>query len=289
MEKIRPERRSTLAQDPVEAPSIDEVLSEPENGALETASSAGASGLASVGEEPLGVQDPSLSPCDVVGFSSVVSARPNPKPQARLVALDAQDPAGAEFAVLAARLNRLKSQGPLKRVLVAACKGGGGGSLVCANLALTLAQNPTHKVLLLDGDLEQPCLTERFGLPATEGFAEYLQGTEPLEALVRYLSPGGIWFLPAGKPPHDPENRLRLLRSRRLPNLLGRELDWFDWVIVDSPPLETRVTAGAFMQFCEGLLIVIRKGHTTKKLLRRTLDMLDGAPVLGYALNEMEP
>jgi Mrp family chromosome partitioning ATPase len=231
----------------------------------------------------------SLRAGGVAGLERVVNSRLVPKPEARLISLDFKHTAAAEFRVLAARLSKLKTQHQVRRVLVAGCNTGSGGSLVSANLALALAQNPANKVLLIEGNLEHPSMDARFGIQAREGLSEYLQGSYPIENVVHYLTPGGIWFLSAGTPPRTQEQRIQILRSPKLPFLFRQEANWFDWIIVDSPPLEAWGTAGALAQLCDGLLVVVRQGHTRKSVLRRALDTLDRVPVLGYAFNELEP
>ncbi len=289
MEKINQESRSALAGNSVDVPSVDDLLPEDEKESYETSASPRLSKLVATRGASIEIEEPSLPGVQGASFRSSVNSRLIVKPESRLVIMNPKDPAGTEFALLAARLSKLKTQNHLKRVLVAGCEAGGGGSLVCANLALALAQNPTHKVLLIEGNLDHPSLATRFGLEAPKGLAEYLMGNEPLERTVRYLSPGGIWFISAGTPPRDKEERFQILRSPRLPILFRRDLEWFDWVIVDSPPLESRLTAGAFTRVCDGLVVVVRKGYTTRKTLKQDLDMLEGAPILGYALNEWVP
>ncbi len=289
MEKLNPETRSASVRKSVDAPSVDDLFLEDEKEAPETSSNPRLPRLVPVREDSSEGEEPSLPASDGVSFRGAIKTRPILKPESRLVVLDPKDPAGADFALLAARLNKFKTEKHLKRVLVAACEASSGGSLICANLALALAQNPAHKVLLLEGDLERPSLAARFGFQAPKGLVEYLTGTELLQHVVRYLSPGGIWFISAGSPPRNPEERLQVLRSPGLPILLRQEAEWFDWVIVDSPPLETRLATGAFTPVCDGVVVVVRKGYTTRKLLKRNLAILEGAPVLGFALNELAP
>ena len=220
-------------------------------------------------------------------FEHAANSRLVMKPGARLVAMDGKSEAAAEFRLLAARLNKLKSQNKVKRILVAGCIAESGSSLVCANLALTLAQNPAQRVMLIEANLEHTGMDARFGMEAPLGLSEYLQDGHALESVVHRLAPSGIWFLSAGTAPRSPEDRVQVLSSSKLLGLFRQESDWFDWVLVDSPPLENWGTAAALTHLCDGLILVIRKGHTSKKVLKRTLNMLDRIPVLGYAINEV--
>jgi Mrp family chromosome partitioning ATPase len=222
----------------------------------------------------------------LVSFERSPILRPTPKPQSRLVGLNVQDPVTAEFGLLASRLNKFKAQNRIKRVLVAGCDVGSGCSLIAANLAMVLAQNPAHRVLLVEANLQRPGLCDRFGLQTHKGLSEYLQAGEQVENLVRHLDPGRVWFLPAGTPPRTEELRGQLLQSPRLTSLLHEEVDWFDWVVVDAPSLRTWFAARAVAQLCDGIMVVVRRGHTEKKLLRRALDLLEGLPLLGFAWND---
>jgi Mrp family chromosome partitioning ATPase len=230
--------------------------------------------------------DASPASADVVSFEHAPILRPTPKPPSRLVCFDVQNPATVEFGLLAARLNKFKTQNRMKRVLVAGCGFGSGGSLISANLAIVLAQNPAHRVLLVDANLERPSLSELFGLQADKGLSEYLQAGEPAENLICQLEPGAIWFLPAGSPPRSEDRQGQIYHSQRLASLLHLETDWFDWVVVDPPSLETWLAARAVAQLCDGIMIVVRRGHTKRKFLRRALDLMEGLPLLGFAWNE---
>src|SRR4029077_18918107 len=102
------------------------------------------------------------------------------------------------------------------------------------NLAISLAQRRPQKVLLLEGDLRRPALSTRFGLPRVPGLTEWLQGSEGPATSIYHLESAGLYFLPAGSPPANP---LELMQSERLTELMEQLTDWFDWVLIDSPPV----------------------------------------------------
>jgi len=222
----------------------------------------------------------------VLSFENAPIKRTAPVTPSRLVCLNVQAPAAAEFGLLAARLNRFKVQNRMRRVLVAGCGIGTGASVISANLALVLAQNPAHRVLLVDANLERPSLSGLFGLPPESGLSDHLKSGKPVEDLVCRLEPGGIWFLPAGPPLRKTADSGQIYYSQRLACLLRMETDWFDWVVVDPPSLETWLASRAVAQLCDGIILVVRKGHTERKAFQRALDLLDGLPILGIAWNE---
>jgi len=215
----------------------------------------------------------------------VPTLQPVSKPESRIVCFEVQNPATVEFGLLAARLQTLKAQNRMKRILVAGCGFGSGSSLISANLAIVLAQDPSHRVLLVDANLERPSLSNMFGIKTEKGLSDHLQTGEPFENLVCQLSPGRIWFLPAGPRPRSGDEQGQIYHSQRLADLVQLETDWFDWVVVDPPALETWLAVRAVAQLCDGIIIVVRNGHTQKKVLRRALDLLEGLPVVGFVWN----
>ncbi len=87
-----------------------------------------------------------------------VAVPPNP----RLVAMMEKEGVGAEkFRMLAARLQYLRKQRQLKKLVITSTLKGEGKSVISANLALTLARR--QRTLLIDGDLRQSGLKDLFG------------------------------------------------------------------------------------------------------------------------------
>jgi capsular exopolysaccharide synthesis family protein len=154
--------------------------------------------------------------------------------------------------------------------------------MVSANLAISLAQRRPQKVLLLEGDLRRPSLSARFGLPVLPGLSESLQnGADPVPS-VYHLEKAGFWFVPAG---HPPEHPLELLQSERLAELMDQLTEWFDWILIDSPPVVPLADTSIWMRSADGFLMVVLEGKTQKRQLRRALQDSDQSKLLGLVLN----
>ena len=104
----------------------------------------------------------------------------------------------------------------LKKVLVTSTIPEEGKSLVSANLSGVLARRK-EKVLLIEGDLRRPTLSEQVGLEKRPGLAEWLQSSLDTPSNIYQLEGPGFWIMPAGEPP---TNTLELMQSGRLPALL---------------------------------------------------------------------
>ena len=156
-------------------------------------------------------------------------------PQSKLVCITDEESLAAEkFRFLKVRLRHLQQKRLLKRLLITSSLPEEGKSMIAANLAYTLAKKQQQRILLLEGDLRRPSLAKQLGLGKLPGLSELLQG-EPSPAMNIYRLEGlGFWILPAGSPPTDP---LELLQSRELSALMDQLGAWFDWIVIDSPPV----------------------------------------------------
>jgi capsular exopolysaccharide synthesis family protein len=204
-------------------------------------------------------------------------------PDGKLICLTAEDSLGAEkFRFLAVRLRQLQQSRSLKKVLITSTIPEEGKSTVCANLAAILAKKKQHKVLLIEGDLRRPTLSKQFGLGKIPGLSEWLKGEPRPIANIYHLEGPNLWFLPAGAPP---ENPLELMQSGRLSELMKKLTEWFDWIIIDSPPVLPLADTSVWARLADGILLVTREGTTKKRLLQRGLQVLEESKLLGAVLN----
>jgi capsular exopolysaccharide synthesis family protein len=203
-------------------------------------------------------------------------------PHSRLVSVGEEESLGAEkFRFLAVRLRQLRQSRPLKKVLITSTLPQEGKSTVAANLACTLARRKQHKTLLLEGDLRRPTVAQKFGLGRIPGLSEWLRGeTETMN--VGRLDSLGLWVLPAGS---APENPLELMQSGKLSPLMDQLTSWFDWIVIDSPPVLPLADTSMWARLADGVLLVTRKSITEKQQLKRGLEALEPAKLLGALVN----
>jgi capsular exopolysaccharide synthesis family protein len=217
-------------------------------------------------------------------FASARVLVPSLAADSRLVCLTDQGGLAAEkFRVLGLKLRHLREQRKLKRIVVTGTAPEEGKSLVAANLALNQSRSKVLKTLLIDGDLRRPTVASRFGFDRSlPGLSECLRGERDLSEVVYKLNGSGLWFLPAGR---APENPLDLMQSGRVPELLDRLAGFFDWVIVDTPPVVPVADTAFWMKLADGVLVVIRESVSEKKVVERALNSFDRATLLGVVVN----
>lgn len=205
-------------------------------------------------------------------------------PQSKLVCITEQESLAAEkFRFLGVRLKHLQQKQPLKSLLLTSSMPEEGKSTVAANLACTLAKRQRQKVLLLEGDLRRPTLAQQFGLGKIPGLSELLEGEAGVADMNIYqLEALGLYILPAGSPPRDP---LGLMQSGKLSLLMDQLSSWFDWVVIDSPPLLPLGDTSVWMRLADAVLLVTRPGKTAKRQLKRALETIEQPKLLGVLLN----
>ncbi len=206
-----------------------------------------------------------------------------PSPTSKLVTVTQRESASAEaFRLLATRLNDSRQARPMKRVLVTSGIPQEGKSLMAANLACALSKSDHPRVLLIEGDLRRPALSALFEVPTGNGIAEFVEDKCPLEECIYFIRSAGVWLLPAGRASSNPQ---ALMKSESLASLVAQASAWFDWVVIDSPPMLPLADTSIWMRVAEGILLTVRQGKTEKKALKSCIEALDQEKVIGVILN----
>lgn len=204
-------------------------------------------------------------------------------PQGRLVCItDRENPTAEAVRLLSVRLRDLRRVRPLKKLLITSTIPQEGKSTIAANLACALAYASEERVLLIEGDLRRPSLSQIFGVQNVRGITEWLQSDEPELSNVYRLDAAGIWILPAGTPSRNP---LEILQSQRLPAQMKELAACFDWIIIDSPPVLPLADTSIWMRISDGILLVTRQGITERRQLLKGFEALDSQKLLGALLN----
>ena len=90
--------------------------------------------------------------------------------------------------------------------------------------------------------------------------SDVLLGEIPLEEAIQAVSPN-LWVLVSGKPPARPAE---LLQSHRMAELLDRQRDRFDYIILDCPPVLGLADSLAIAPLADAVLLVAQ-AETTKR------------------------
>lgn len=169
-----------------------------------------------------------------------------------------------------------------RSILVTSMSPQEGKTSTTTNLARILAQN-NKKVLIIDCDMRRPRMHSMFATPNSYGLSNYLTSTAG-KNLLKSVPGENISLLPAGPTPPNPAE---LLISDRMKSLIEKMLEKYDFVLLDSPPVQSVTDSLTLSQLVDGTLLVIRSGKTTHDMLESGLKKLHDvrSNILGVIIN----
>lgn len=160
-----------------------------------------------------------------------------------------------------------------------------GASLSAINLAIGLAQEVTHSVLLVDFNLSSPGLHHYLGMEAENGIADFLFGGISLGRVL--VNPGidRLVLLPCLETIEDGSE---ILSSPRVEDLVREVTRRYPSriVIFDLPPVLEGDEVLSFLPNLDALLLVVEASQTKEEDLVQMSELLKGTPVVGTVLNK---
>jgi len=148
-------------------------------------------------------------------------------------------------------------------VMVTSSNAGEGKTFVSANFAISITASD-KKVLLLDLDFRNPRLSSLYNIATTAGAADVLLGEASLQETIRPTAVQNLYLLSAGK---RRENATTILMDRDLSGLLQKLRSTFDYIVIDTPPVNPVIDGYVISPFCDVTLFVMRHGNTPKTAL----------------------
>ncbi|GAB4334536.1 MAG: hypothetical protein Kow0010_21580 [Dehalococcoidia bacterium] len=159
---------------------------------------------------------------------------------------------------------------------------GDGKTTLAIALASSLCADFDLPVALVDGDFETNSVAREYGLDGREGLSDVIAGSRRLAEVVNYLRYAPFTVITAGTVRSDPA---RLARSDRVAPVLSDIMRENRFVIVDLPSTLSSRNASVLAQRCDGVIVVVQAGKTSRRELEHTLELLHGANVVGVVIN----
>ena len=135
----------------------------------------------------------------------------------------------------------------------------------------------------MDTDAHRPSIDAKLNIKAENGIMDVIAGfCETNYAAISYNS-----LLDIPTIGHIPQNPTEVFASASFEECIKEFAVNYDFVIIDTPPVNVLSDALVIAQKCDGLVLVVRSGMTTHSDLRRTIsaiEMLD-INILGIILN----
>lgn len=160
-----------------------------------------------------------------------------------------------------------------------------GKTTIAANLAMSIAMELDHTVLLVDADVARPSLPSVFGFGHQKGLLDLLtdDSLDPSQVLLR-TNIEKLSILPAGtQHPRATELLASAAMNKLLADMASRYSDRI--IIFDSPPLLLTTESRALAEHMGQVILVVRAEHTRHSDVKHALQAIEACPVKMVVLN----
>lgn len=199
---------------------------------------------------------------------------------------DRESIGATEFRRLYSNIKKI-NDGKLKSVVITSAAVEEGKSTMAAFLAISIAESTGQKVLLLDTDLRRPMINVLFKLPLEAGFADILEKRIGVKETIKETPIKGLSIITGGKLNAEPS---MILTQNRLREVFEELKFYFDFIVVDVPPVIPVSDPVLIAGEVDGTLLVVRAGTTPKDVVKRAVNFLNNSKIniLGVILNNLD-
>jgi protein-tyrosine kinase len=172
-------------------------------------------------------------------------------------------------------------------IMITSAVAGEGKSFTAVNLALSIANELDHTVMLVDADVARPSVARMLGLPPASdspGLLDVLENHVEMSGALLRTNIDKLSVLPAGT---RHERATELLASASMSRLIEEMARRYpDRIIIfDSPPLLQTTEARALATHVGQVVLVVRAEHTPQVAVQEALAAIEACPVRLLLLN----
>lgn len=180
----------------------------------------------------------------------------------------------------------LNSSRPSNLILITSSVPGEGKTFTSVNLAISLAMEVDHTILVVDTDIMKRDLSRALGVVDRKGLFDLLSSPNMrLEDLLVRTNMRNLVILPVGTKREGSTELLASMRMRELADEISRR--YKDRVVLfDSPPVLATTTASALAPLVGQVILVAEAGSTKHETIREALQRLDRVTITGVILNK---
>ncbi len=190
-----------------------------------------------------------------------------------------------QYRTLRTQLFHAAEKKPLQVVTITSTLAGEGKTSTAINLALAIAQSKEKRVLIIDGDLRRPNVAAYLGAHVKTGLGEILTGDgEALDSIFT-LEGLELYVLPVSR---EAANPTELLSSERFAEMLAELRRYFDFILIDSPPVMPFADTRLLANHSDAVMLVVRAGLAPYETVEKAIEALPAAKMLGVVLNGAE-
>lgn len=171
----------------------------------------------------------------------------------------------------------------IQSLLITSEKLSSGKSTISANIAVTYAQ-AGYKTLIIDGDMRKPTQHYIFDLPNNSGLSNLIVNKATYTESIKETKVQNLSILTAGPTPPNPSE---LIASTQFDEIYNELLSDYDFIVVDTPPVNTVTDAQVYAQTIQNCALVIDVEKNNKNEVKKAKDLINkaGGKLLGAILN----
>lgn len=160
-----------------------------------------------------------------------------------------------------------------------------GRTTVAINLAISIA-NDGKKALLVDADLRKPGPEKKAYSHFIPGLTEIILGRASIEEATYSTNNDNMFYMPCGGTTTFPSEMLTSIEFNKVLHSIREE---FDYVIFDTPSINSVIDASVLAAKTDGTIIVVSSGKTSHKSFSQAIDQLTqvNTNILGIVLNRL--
>jgi capsular exopolysaccharide synthesis family protein len=161
---------------------------------------------------------------------------------------------------------------------------GEGKTSHVSQMGISLARATGKRVLIVDADLRSPNLHEIFEAKFEPGLAGVLRGQcEIADAIVEEVAEG-VHLLPAGRVTTNPH---KYLGNGAIPKLVAKLREFYDYVVIDTPPILCASEALVVAKAADGTLLCALRDVSRSRQVRLASERLNmaGVNLMGAVLS----
>jgi capsular exopolysaccharide synthesis family protein len=236
---------------------------------------------------------PLLKPTVVFTEPGAVFNAGNLAIEPHLVAINGSDVLASErYRTLAVRLLNMVSQNnkKTKTLLITSAREGEGKTTVATNLAWVMAKPGERRVLLIDAHIQNSSVCAKLNLNPQCGWLDVVDGNSKLVDTAIRLDPNGLYVMSPRKMENGSTNTVPsdVLTSSRVEKLFKELEQYFDFILIDAPPILDSADAQRIASIVDGTVMVTRAGHTNHTAVTDALKLIPKERRLGIVLNEAQ-
>src|SRR5699024_4695815 len=191
-------------------------------------------------------------------------------PRELIVEREPRSPVSEQFRTIRTNITYSNIDNPVKSVLFTSAESNAGKSTIAANVAIAYAQ-AGNKTLLMDADLRRPTTHYTFEMQNVRGLSTAIINDLTLDEVARESRIENLDVITSGPIPPNPSE---LLSSKKMSGFMKKIREYYDIIIIDSPPVLAVTDSQILSRLTDGTILVTNVEDNNRDTVLHAKDLL---------------